>query len=122
MQKGFIVLLIYAVLITIGLVVAIIYIVGLFSSNNDLIRELAENKRLRDEARKAELVAEQRSSELEAQLKAALGTSGEIAGTASGISLNQRRIESGVRESAAELGGLRELLTRIGEENNLTAN
>jgi hypothetical protein len=122
MQKGFIVLLIYAVLITIGFVVAVVYIAGLFSSNNDLIRELAENKQLRDEARKAELIAEQRNSELEAQLKAALGTSGEIAGTASGISLNQRRIESGVRESAAELGGLRNLLTRIGEENNLTAN
>jgi hypothetical protein len=122
MQKGFVVLLIYAVLITIGFVVAVVYIAGLFSSHNDLIRELAENKQLRDEARKAELVAEQRNSELEAQLKVALGTSGEIAGTASGISLNQRRIESGVRESAAELGGLRDILARIGKENNLTAN
>ena len=129
MQKGFVVLLIYAVLITIGLVVAVIYIVGLFSSNNDLVERLETAERNISGAREAERNAlarvdaiERRNAELE---KAGTELAEEVRKIVTGFQgweNRYRRIAEILDRSREFFGERAAIVKRIEEENHLTAN
>lgn len=127
MSKGFIVLLIYAIVITAGLVVSIVILAGLFSNNNDLIQRLDEAERNIRNARQAEQRANERVDAIERRNAELEKTGDELASEVRKIITGFQGWENRYRRIKEILDRYRELskerrgiFERIEKENNIS--